>query len=212
MNALEELQRCGGYLTDTHVVYSSWRHGSVYLNKDAIYPHPKIVSGLCRQLAESVHTAGDGAHVIIGPEKGGIILAQWTAFHLSNMLGTEVLAVYAEKEGDEFAFRRGQDAHIRGKTAMIVEDVLTTGGSVIKVINAARSLDCVVSGVLALFNRGDVGIDTFGPGIHRMVALGTVKLDSYPEDDCPLCRDGVPVNTTVGKGRVFLARRTASSS
>lgn len=210
MDALEALRACGGYLDGTHVVYTSGRHGSEYLNKDAVYPHTVIVSELCLDLTWQLLGNDPAAPCgVIGPEKGGIILSQWVAYHMGMIWDVSVLAVYAEKEGDGFVLRRGYDGLVRDRDVMIVEDVLTTGGSVAKVVAAARALGCDVRAVGALFNRGGVTKEMLG--VPRLVTLADVALESFPEDDCPLCRAGVPINTTVGKGREFLVRRASSS-
>ncbi len=209
MNILHELERLGGYIRDSHVVYTSGRHGSEYLNKDALYTDPGTVSRQCHELARRLTQSFVTPFAVIGPEKGGIILSQWTAFHIEVQYAT-VRAVFAEKEGDGFVLRRGYDELVRGKTVVIVEDVLTTGESVQKVIAAARALDCNVLAVGALFNRGKITAEILD--VPFLFALADVNLESYPEDNCPLCREGRPINTKVGKGREFLARQATSSS
>ncbi len=146
--------------------------------------------------------------VVAGPTIGGVILAQWVAWHLSQRRGAgEVLAVFAEEEGEGVEkrriFRRGYDAVVRGARVLVVEDIINTGGSVEKVIQAVRDLGGTVAGLAVLCNRGGVPAIA-GVPIHAQVA---VDLASYPEDTCPLCAANVPVNITVGKGTAFLARR-----
>lgn len=208
-DALGALRQCGGLVTGSHVVYASGKHGSAYLNKDAIYPRTEIVGRLCRGLAAGMALRCGNIEAVVAPEKGGIILSQWVAHHLRTDAGMDVLAVYAEKEGGGFAFRRGYDELVRGRPVAVVEDVLTTGGSVLKVIGALRALGCDVRVVGALFNRG--GVTNEELGVPRLVSLANVSLESFPEDDCPLCQANVPINVTVGKGREFLARRSSPS-
>jgi orotate phosphoribosyltransferase len=131
------------------------------------------------------------------------------AYHLTRRRKSgETLAVYAEEEGAERnrLFKRGYDAHVRGKNVVIVEDVVTTGGSVAKVVAAVKALDGNILAASILCNRGGIGEEAIG-GV-KLHALTAVSLDSYPEDDCPLCRDGVAINTKVGKGKAFLAARS----
>lgn len=194
--------RRGAILTETHAVYASGRHGSAYVNKDAIYPHVNDLSTLCRLMASGF--VEDGVDVVVAPALGGIALTQWIAHHLS-VDGREVLAVYAEKSGDGFALTRGYDQLVAGKRVLIAEDILTTGGSVAKVVSSVEAVGGVVIGVVALCNRGAVLAETLG--VSRLQALVDVNLESWSEDECPLCKRGVPINTTVGKGREFLARR-----
>ena len=102
----ELLARIGAVITGSHIVYTSGRHGTAYVNKDAIYPHTRETSRLCRAIAENFR--GDAVEVVLGPAVGGTILSQWVAHHLSEITGREVLAVYADKgEGDAF-FKIGE--------------------------------------------------------------------------------------------------------
>ena len=196
--AEEILAETGAVITDSHVVYTSGRHGTAYVNKDAVYPHPEHVSTLCRMLADAA--AADRPEVVCGPALGGIILSQWTAHHLG------ALAVYAEKlPGGGLALRRGYDRIVAGRRVLVVEDIVTTGGSVRQTVAAVRAAGGEVTRVTALCNRG--GITAADLGVPAFSALVTLSLDSWEVASCPLCRDGVPVNTDVGKGREFLASR-----
>lgn len=238
---LDILARTGAVIKDSHIVYTSGKHGTAYVNKDAVYPHTKETSRLCKAIAE--HFTGRGIEVVISPAVGGVILSQWVAEHLDNLVTThdveEVLGVYAEREeqsvlkadsdttftiggsevslqaGDEvvvkkpqFVIKRGYDKVITGKRVLVVEDVLTTGGSAREVIEAVRALDGEVVGLGVLCNRGGITAEDVG-GVPELFALVNVKLDAWDEAECPLCAKGVPINTDVGKGREFLARKAA---
>ena len=190
-------------ITNGHFVYTSGRHGDTYINKDAIYPHTMFTSFLCKELAYGFYV-GD-IDVVVGPEKGGIILSQWTAYHLTCIYGRQVLAVYAEKtEEGGFTIKRGYDKLIKNKKVLIVEDILTTGSSVRKVIKIVRDNGGRVIGVGALFNRGNVKEEDVGVVPH---SITKIKIDSWTEDEClesGPCSKGIPVNTDVGKGLEFI--------
>jgi len=194
-----------GALIEGHFVLTSGRHAREYLNKDALYPHTAETSDLCRQIADF---ADPGTQVVAAPAIGGVILSRWVAYHLSALLEAEVLAVYAEPGSDNtLAFKRGYDLLIPGRRVLVVEDVLTTGGSAKKVVDAVRTLQGRVIGVSVLCNRGGVTKEQLGnvPWLH---ALTTLPMESYAQEDCPLCRDDVLINTEVGKGREFIARNS----
>jgi len=201
---LQIFKKTGGYITDSHIVYTSGKHGLAYLNKDAIYPHTAEVAKLCRVIAERFK--GQGVQVVAAPALGGIILSQWTAHYLTEMEGREVLGVYTEKtpEKDQI-FTRGYDALIKGKKVLIVEDILNTGGSVYKVVESVKKAGGSVVGVAALANRG--GVTSHNIGDVPMFTLASVSLDAWEEADCPLCKQGVPINTAVGKGREYIAKK-----
>lgn len=204
-DALMLLGKVGAVIKDSHIVYTSGKHGTAYVNKDAVYPHTKETSDLCKAIAEQF--ADDGVEVVIAPAIGGVILSQWTAFHLSEITGREVFGVYAEKTEDGgFVIKRGYDKIVAGKKVLVVEDVLTTGGSAKKVVEATRALSGNVIGLGVLCNRGGITpSDVANP--PKLFALINVKLDSWDEAGCPLCAQNIPINTDVGKGREYLAKK-----
>jgi orotate phosphoribosyltransferase len=196
-------------ITDDHFVHTSGLHGSTYINKDGIYPDPELVSALCQAMAchfTGSWMCGQEYDTVVGPAMGGIILAQWTAHWSLDRHGKKPFAVYAEKEGDGFVFRRGYDAFVRDRRVLIVEDVLTTGCSVRKVVEAVRAIGGTVMGVAALCNRGGVTAEALG-GIPNFFSLLSLDLETWEEEDCPFCKEGRPVNVEFGKGREFLERR-----
>ena len=205
---LQVLGEVGAVIADSHIVYTSGKHGTAYVNKDAVYPHTAETSRLCRAIAERF--ADDNVQVVIAPAIGGVIISQWMAHHLTEMNAHEVFGVYAEKSegGDVFVIKRGYDKLVAGKRVLVVEDVLTTGGSARKVVEATKAIGGDVVGLGVLCNRG--GITAEDVGVPRLFALLDVKLDAWDEKDCPLCAQGVPINTDVGKGREFLASKQAS--
>jgi orotate phosphoribosyltransferase len=200
----------GAIVSNSHFVYSSGRHSSVYVNKDALYVHPDVISTLCQKLAEPYNA--DQIDVVVGPILGGIVLSQWVAHHLNTRRSSgETVAVYAEKEGDgpdkTFLFRRGYDSYIPGKNILVVEDVLTTGGSARQVIELVRRHAGNVIGLSALCNRGGVQPqDVSHVPIHTLI---TLPLETFLEAECPFCQQHVPINTELGKGKAFLARKQA---
>lgn len=196
--ALQILTRTGALLKDSHIVYTSGRHGSDYVDKDAVYPHSGDVSHLCLAMAEKFVRAE--VAVVIAPAVGGVILSQWVAHHLSELTRREIAAVYAEKAEGGFVIRRGYNRFIRGERTLVVEDVLTTGGSVKRVVEAVRSVGGKVVGVAALCNRGGVTKADLGDVPH-LEALVNLRLDSWEASACPLCARKIPINTEVGKGR-----------
>ncbi len=199
----------GAIITGSHFVYNSGRHSSVYINKDALYLHTDSISKLCQHMAQPYEA--DEIDIVVGPVLGGIVLSQWTTHALNAQRTTgETLAIYAEKEAGSdhaFAFYRGYDKHIQGKKVLIVEDILTTGGSVRRVIELVRKHGGHVVGVSALCNRGNVQSKEVGN--VPVSTLITLDLETYAEEDCPFCEQHVPVNTDVGKGRMFLAKQKA---
>lgn len=186
-------------IENAHVVYTSGRHGSVYVNKDAIYTHTEDVSALCEMIAE--HFVDAAPDIVIAPAVGGVILSQWTAHHLSRLAGREVLSVYAEKNEGGFVIKRGYDKLLANKNVLIVEDNLTTGGSVKKVAAEVRRHGGIVLGVGALCNRG--GVTPVMVDAPELFALLNLDLIEWSADECPLCKVGTPINADIGKGKAM---------
>jgi orotate phosphoribosyltransferase len=205
---MQILTKVGAVITNSHIVYTSERHGNAYINKDALYTHTKETSELCKIMAQQYNA--NEIDVVIGPIIGGVVLSQWVAHHLNNNRSKgETLALYAEKEGEgedkKLVIKRGYDAYIPGKNVVVVEDVLTTGGSARKVIEIVKALGGNVIALSALCNRG--GIKPSDIGDIPIHALTTITMDSWTEQDCPLCKEKIAINTSVGKGKIFLQKR-----
>ena len=201
---LKILQDVGAFRAG-HFVFTSGLHADTYINKDAIYPHVKQVSQLCREMAKRFEK--DDIDIVLGPAMGAIILSTWTAHHLSEMRGRDVYGVYADKvENGGLVIRRGYDKLMQGKRVLVVEDLTTTGGSIKKVVEAARGAGATVAGAVAICNRGDVTLAQVGEP-SRFESLVTLGLEQWPEAACELCERGIPVNTDVGHGREYMKNK-----
>ncbi len=196
------LAKANAVLTDGHFVYVSAKHGDKYINKDAIYPHTSLIRQLTKMWAEDFKDSG--VEVVVGPAMGGVILSNNTASELSKLLKKDIPGVYAEKDGEGgFTFTRGYDSFVKGKKVLVVEDVLTTGGSVKKVIEMTERAGGKVIGLGAIANRGNVKAKDIG--VKKIDALINLEFNAMEAKDCTLCKNGIPVNTNVGKGKLFLA-------
>jgi orotate phosphoribosyltransferase len=203
-DALQVLQDVGAFRAG-HFVFTSGLHASTYINKDAIYPHVREVSRLCEAMAQMFKD--DNVEAVIGPAYGAIILSTWAAYHLTQLLGKDVWGVYADKSGEkDLVIRRGYDKLIAGKRTLVVEDLTTTGGSIRKVIEAARAAGAEVIGAVAIANRGEVTREQIG-NPPRFESLVDLALEQWPEEKCLLCQRGIPVNTDIGHGAEFLKKK-----
>lgn len=202
---IKTLERVGALILNDHVVLTSGNHSEIYINKDALMPHTKEMSKLGKRMAELF--VDNDVEVVVGPATAGIVIAQWTAHHLSLLTGKEVLATYTDKtlEGEEKRqeFKRGYDALVRDKRVLIVEDITATGSSIDKVVSSVRKLTKDLVGIGVIVNRDPKRIndETWGVPFESLEVFEAV---SYPQDECPMCKKGVPINTTVGHGREFL--------
>ena len=201
-DVLAIFEDCAAVLRNGHFVYTSGRHGAVYVNKDAIYARPIVVAQLCDALAEQFLTTD--VDIVAGPAIGGVVLAHCVAraltasgIYVRNPKHTgEMLAVYAEQVDGAFVFKRGYDRIVRDQHVLIVEDVITTGGTVSEVVRAVCRVGGLPVGIGCLCNRGGVAA-VYGVPVRSLCEL---PLESYAAAECPLCVLGVPISTTVGKG------------
>ena len=203
---LETLEKVGAFRTG-HFVFTSGRHSDSYVNKDALYTHTHELAKICRSVAERF--AKKGIEVVIGPAVGAAILSQWAAYFLSELSGKEVFATFADKDGQGgFIIKRGYEKIITGRKALVMEDLTTTGGSLKKVVDAARAGNADIQAAVVICNRGNVKKEDVG-NPPEFVSLVTLELDSWAESECELCEKNIPVNTDIGHGREFMARKKA---
>lgn len=196
------LKKVGAIITDSHIVYTSGKHGSVYINKDALYPHTELTSQVGQMLAKKNKNLD--VDVVVGPALGGIILSQWTAYHVSKMKKKEIFGVYTEKDAEKNqVFTRGYDKFVTGKKVLVVEDLTTTGGSVLKVVHSVRAAGGNVVAVSVMVNRNPDQVNA-AMMAAPFSALGILKAEAFDENVCPLCKKGIPINTSVGHGKKYL--------
>lgn len=199
------LKKVGAVITNSHFVFTSGKHGNLYINKDALYPHTKETSRVGELFAQKFKHKK--IEVVAAPALGGIILSQWTSFHLSCLTKKEVLGVYTEKTPDkEQIFTRGYDKLVKGKRVLVIEDLTTTGGSVRKVVESVKKAGGKVVAVCVMVNRDPKNITSKVVG-GPFSALGILEAVAFDEKKCPLCKANVPINTDVGHGRKYLAEK-----
>lgn len=207
MDIIQILKGVNAVITDDHFVYTSGKHGEVYINKDALYPHTKQTSEVGKMFAEKYKD--QDIDVVVGPALGGIILSTWVAYHLSEIKGTEVLGVYTEKDAEKNQiFTRGYDKLVKGKNVLVIEDLTTTGGSVKKVVDTVKQAGGNVISVCVMVNRNPEGVNADMMGAP-FAALGVLPAAAYDKADCPFCKEGRPVNTNVGHGKKYMEARSA---
>ena len=199
---IDILKKVGAILSDGHFVGASGLHFDTYINKDFLYPHTKETSRVCRLFAEKYKDAD--IEVVVGPALGGIVLSEWTAHHLSEIYGKEVLGIYTEKSQDsEQMFTRGYEKYVKeGKRVLLVEDIVTTGGSILKSIKAVKEAGGNVIGACAIVNKSrDLDKSIFGVPFDTLTDL---FVTTYTRETCPLCKSNIPINTNVGHGKEYL--------
>ncbi len=181
--AAAALLREVGALLDGHFRLASGLHSPVYVEKFRLLQHPPQTERLCRLIADRFR--GDGPELVAGPTTGGIILS----YEVARLLGLR--GIFAEKSVSGRDFQRGFEVK-PGERALIVDDVLTTGGSIREVIEAVRRSRGEPVGVGVLVDRSG-GKTEFGLPLFACLEL---DLPTYDEDACPLCEAGAPLTVT----------------
>lgn len=188
-----------------HFELNSGRHAEQYVNKDALYPHPKETAQLCNELARRFAAYDIHQHlnkiVVIGPAMGAIILAHSVSQYLRKK-GFDVHGIYAEKDQNgNFIIKRGYDQFLDDAKIFIAEDITTTGGSAKKVVDLIKKLGygANIVAVGALCNRG--GVKAKNIGVANFFALANIDLKSWEPNECPLCAQRIPMNYNIGKAK-----------
>jgi orotate phosphoribosyltransferase len=184
--ALSLLREVGAVL-EGHFQLASLRHSGVYFEKFRLLQYPAHTELLCRRIADHFRVAAPT--LVAGPTTGGVIVA----YEVARQLGKDVRAIVAERvahDSDRRHFARGFEVRPRERT-LVVDDVLTTGGSLRLVLDAVREAGGEPIGVGVLVDRTD-GIDLGAP----LFAALRIPAASYEASDCPLCRAGLPLTIT----------------
>lgn len=173
-----------GAIRSGHFLYASGKHGATYLEKFDLLRNPAATSKACEFFADQFCDAK--IDVVVGPTTGGILLA----FETARQLG--VASAYAERASDggsARAIRRGT-TFAPGSRVLVVDDILTTGGSVRETLVALESHPVDVVAVGVLVDRS-AGATTFGD--VPLVAIAAQKFDAWDAETCPLCQKGIPL-------------------
>ncbi|MFQ5676963.1 MAG: orotate phosphoribosyltransferase [bacterium] len=172
-----------------HFILTSGLHSDRYFQGAKVLQHPHIAGKLCAQIGNHFKEQGVGA--VIAPAVGGIIVTH----EVAKTLG--VRAIFAEREQGRMILRRGFEIS-PNDNILVVEDVITTGGSVREVIDLVKSLDGNVVGVGCLVDRSGGQAD-FGTPLFSLIQL---TIQTFPPQDCPLCRQGLPAIKPGSRGLV----------
>ncbi len=178
-----------GAIMNGHFKLTSGLHSPHYVEKFNVLQHPALTEKLCKAMAENFKDAK--IETVVGPVTGGIILAHETG----KALGTR--AIFTERVDGVMTFRRGFTLH-EGERVLVVEDVVTTGGSIREVIDVVKKFGGVPVAVSMLVDRSG-GKANFGD--VPSFALLHMNVETYAPEDCPLCKENVPLTKRGSTGK-----------
>jgi orotate phosphoribosyltransferase len=201
----EELFRASGALREGHFLLKSGRHGDRYLEKFLVLQHPAITSELCGMWAARFR-GRDGmpmVEVVAGPTTGGVVLA----FETARQLGVRSIFAEEVRDADGAArreFRRGF-ALAPGERVLLVDDILTTGGSLLAMLPPVEAAGATIVGCAVLVDRSGGTASLVSPltgAVHPLLSLWVLDLPTYAPGPatCPMCAAGMPLHAPGSTG------------
>ncbi|RMG68440.1 MAG: orotate phosphoribosyltransferase [Calditrichaeota bacterium] len=171
-----------GALQNGHFLLTSGLHSPSYFQCALVLQYPEYREQLCREIVDFYQTEGESIDVVIAPAVGGIMVA----LEVGRQLG--VRSIFAERENGKMCLRRGFSLD-PGESVLIVEDVITTGGSVREVVELVEAVGSYIVGVGCIVNRSRGKLDLDVP----VFAVYESRLLTYQPEKCPLCKQRIPL-------------------
>lgn len=169
------LLRQNGAVLDGHFLLSSGRHSDTYVQKQRVLEHPRVTMSLAHALADRF--ADTGFTCVLSPAMGAIVLGFAVAHQ------ADVRFVFAERDEGAMAVRRGQALGPEDKV-LVIEDIITTGGSAAETVALATAAKAKVVGVGALVDRSNVTPP------FNLISLAKVEAKDWSPEECPSCARG----------------------
>jgi len=183
---LKIFQKSGALLSG-HFKLSSGLHSGKYLQCALVLQYPDLAERLCRQIAANFASHGSKIDAVVSPAIGGIIVGQ----EVARALGCR--ALFCEREGGKMNLRRGFKIG-KGERVLIVEDVITTGGSVKEIVEIVKAMGGEVKGIGAIVDRRQPSLsDELARLGLPIESLLRINIETYSPEDCPICKQGTPL-------------------
>jgi len=166
-------------LLEGHFLLTSGKHSNRYIQCAKVLKNPKSTEMLANELAKKLTGEYD---LVVGPAMGGVIVA----YEMGRQLG--ISALFTERENGKMTLRRGFEIPPQSRV-LVVEDVITTGGSVQEVVDLVKEAGGIVVDVAVLVDRSG------GNHVLQAPPISLIKLqvETYTPEVCPLCNDSKPV-------------------
>lgn len=175
-----------GAILKGHFQLSSGLHSDTYIQCAKVLQYPQYCQIFSQKLVQKLDNPDD-IDVVVSPAVGGIIIG----FGVATEIGCRM--IFGERKEDAMTLRRGFEI-TSGERALVVEDVITTGGSVKEVLELCRERGAEIKGVACLIDRSieDTGLNT--------TFLLKMKAEAYPPPNCPLCAAGIQIDKPGSRG------------
>ena len=185
---LAQLLKDNGVLLEGHFLLTSGRHSDRYFEKFRILERPQVCEEFAHRVADRFRDAG--VTVVCGPTTGGIIIA----YEVARQLGCRCVIAEKADQGRKIGrgFRLGAEDRV-----LVVDDVMTTGGSLVDTLNAVTEAGAPIAGIAVYIDRSG--------GVNRLnvpyYAVYAQTVETWEPADCPLCRDEVPLTAPGRSGK-----------
>ena len=170
-----------GALLDGHFKLTSGRHSNAYFQCAKVLQHPEHLTAVCSNIAE--HFADKNIQTVISPAIGGIVVGT----EVGRQLG--VKTIFAERKDGIMTIRRGFSLE-PDERVLVIEDVITTGGSVAEVISLVNAAGATVVGVGSVVDRSNGRVTL----ADDQLSVLSMEVISFTPEECPLCTEGVPID------------------
>ena len=183
---LEIFQKSGALLSG-HFRLSSGLHSGKYLQCALVLQYPDLAEKLCRELASRLELSRSKIDAVVSPAVGGIVVGQEVASFLGGR------AIFCEREEGKMKLRRGFKIE-KGERVVVVEDVITTGGSVKEIIEIVKKMDGKVEGMGVIVDRSNPSLSDELSNLNLpLKSLLRIDIETYSPEECPICKKGIPL-------------------
>ena len=185
---LLKLLKDTGAMMDGHFLLTSGRHSNVYIEKFRILENPFSLNEICHSMAQVV--INKKIDIVLGAAIGGILIAGGVGRHIDKK------HIFSERINSIMELRRGFSIN-EGDEVLIVEDIITTGGSVFELIKLVERFKGKIAHIVNLVDRSSDSID-FN---YSSTALLNLPSKSWEPNDCPLCKKSIPITERGRSGK-----------
>ncbi|MCR4410149.1 MAG: orotate phosphoribosyltransferase [Candidatus Saccharicenans sp.] len=166
-----------------HFKLTSGKHSDTYFEKIKLIERPAVLEKIIDLLVEEIKKDNPEFDYVVSPAYGGIAIGFLTALKLNKLFA------FSQRVEEKMTVRSGF-AGLPGQRAIIVEDILTTGGSVQEVLECLKAMEVTVAGIYCLVDRSAGQVLIEGKPVRSLLAL---KVSAYEPEACPLCQQGLPL-------------------
>jgi len=170
-------------LLQGHFKLTSGKHSEWYFEKIRLIEKPAALEKIVGLLGEKIQLESPDFDYVVSPAYGAIAIGFLAALKLGKRFA------FSQRVEEKMSIRSGFSG-LAGARAVIVEDILTTGGSIQEVVACLKELGVAIKGIYVLVDRSGGGVPVEGKPVGSLLAL---KVQAFEPEDCPLCKKGIPL-------------------